>query len=314
LLVIGTGEHESIRIDNQLRGRTGRQGDPGASIYLVSVEDPVYRRFGQKKVLPELRERLAEQPEGEPVTDPVVHAALQELRRKVEVENQAARLDVFKYDSVVHERRETIWGWRRSLLMTLDRDDWIAHVKELVSDLIGRLEEDVDREVDVEAAASEDERPTARQRWASILRLVLAWLPAEALADADVAEAAQAADYLFARYMARLGASEAAADALVDWERQVLLAIIDTLWPQYLNDLERVEEGIWMRGYAERDPFVEFRKEAAVMFGQLMRDIELDALRAWLAVEVVEGDQPPPPPTDVVPGVVSPAQRKTRRR
>ncbi len=128
-----------------------------------------------------------------------------------------------------------------------------------------------------------------------------------------MAEADQVADHLMERYLARLEAPAEVVAALIEWERQVLLAIIDTLWPQYLNDLERVEEGIWMRGYAERDPFVEFRKEAAMMFGQLMRDIELDALRAWLSAELVEPDQPPPAST-IVPNVPGPAERKKIRR
>jgi preprotein translocase subunit SecA len=311
LLVIGTGEHESMRIDNQLRGRAGRQGDPGASIYLVSIDDPVYRRFGQKKALPELRDRLADHPDGEPVADPVALAALDALRRKVEVENQAIRLDVFKYDSVVHERRETIWGWRRSLLLTQDRDAWVEHVGEVVTELVGRLGEDAD--VEAESAEREGPQRAARQKWSSILRLILAWLPAEALDDVAVTEAEQVAEHLMERYLARLEAPAEVVDALIEWERQVLLSIIDTLWPQYLNDLERVEEGIWLRGYAERDPFVEFRREAAVMFGQLMRDIELDALRAWLSVEVIEADQPPPA-SSVVPSVPGPAERKKIRR
>ena len=283
LLVVGTGEHESVRIDNQLRGRAGRQGDPGGSVYYVSLEDPVYRRFGQKKVLSALLAELEDHPEGEQVDDPAVLAVLEELRRKVEVENQAVRQEVFKYDSVVHDRRERIWGWRRSLLGTQERDQWLESTRDMIRDLLERLDEEL--EVEVEEGEG---KPTARQRWEAILRRVLGWLPAEELDEAAVVELDQAVELLFDRYQRRLDTP--AADAVLGWERQVLLDVIDLLWPQYLNDLERVEEGIWMRSFAQIDPFVEFRKEAAVMFGQLLRDIEIDVLRAWLSVEVVEAD------------------------
>jgi preprotein translocase subunit SecA len=280
LLVVGTGEHESIRIDDQLRGRAGRQGDPGSSVLLVSLEDAVYRRFGEQKVLPLLFEALGEWPEGTAIGDPHVHEALEELRRKVEIENQAIRRDLFKYDSIVHDRRERIWGWRRSLLHDEGAEAWRGAVRELVDDLLGRLEEEVDAALEAERGAR-GAAPSARERWRAILERVLGWLPRDGLDDAAVVERDAAVGWLVARYDGRFGIS--VSDEVRAWERQVLLDVVDTLWPEYLHDLERVEEGIWLRSYAQVDPFVELRKEAARMFGDLLRDIELNALRAWLA-------------------------------
>ena len=281
LLVVGTGEHDSVRIDDQLRGRSGRQGDPGSTVYFVSLEDPVYQKFGQKAVLPALFDALAGHPGDEPVEAPTVVAALTELRRKVEVENEAIRLNVFKYDAVVHDRRERIWGWRRKLLTTQEQEAWTESVGDLIDDLLARLEEEAEL---AEAEAGTAGRSTARERWESILCSVLGPLPSSDLRDTVIVERQHAVDILFERYLARHAALVAA--AITDWERLVLLNIIDELWTQYLHDLERVEDGIWMSSYAQRDPFVEFRKEAAVMFGQLLRDIEINALRTWLSLVV----------------------------
>ena len=280
LHVIGTAEHESVRLDNQLRGRAGRQGDPGTSSFYVCLEDPVYRRFGQKKVLPRLWDLLDDHPTGEEISETAVLAALNELRRKVEVENEAVRLDVLKYDAVIHDRREAIWGWRRSLLKTQHADEWKSSCRDVIEDLLQRLDEDFERVS--ESASEKVESPSSREKWRELLGLVYGWLPMPEL-ERDPADASQAVDALHERYLARFGGETDT--LLIEWERMSLLGIIDSLWPQYLNDLERVEEGIWMRSFAQQDPFVEFRREAAQMYGALMKDIELNALRGWLSVQ-----------------------------
>jgi preprotein translocase subunit SecA len=210
----------------------------------------------------------------------------------------------------------------------------------MIKDLLARLDEEVDDENGSSRARSS--ASAARDRWAAIIRRVLGWLTSEELSELTVVELDQGVELLYSRYVSRLEAVPEVTASVIDWERQLLLDIIDMLWPQYLNDLERVEEGIWMRSYAQVDPFVEFRKEAAIMFGQLMRDIELNALRAWLSVDIEAGDDEEPvslpddalrfeaggvenPPTLTSStresstellnrGIPSPAQRRTRRR
>jgi preprotein translocase subunit SecA len=294
LHVVGTGEHESARLDNQLRGRAGRQGDPGSSCFFVSLDDFVYQRFGQKKVLGQLAAELEEHPDNEPVEDRRIHQALQVLRKKVETENQAIRMDVLKYDAVVHERRETIWQWRRSLLAVPDPDQWEQAQRDLMADVLERAEAGQDEALPPgQSAADEPGEPLSpAERWEAILQRLFGWLPVTQLNLGPVVEREQALDALFEAYRGRRAPLSNEALALVtEWERTILLDLLDRLWPQYLNDLERVEEGIWMRSYANIDPFVEFRREAAVMFGQLMFDIQANALRAWfsLSPDIEEG-------------------------
>ncbi|RJO74299.1 MAG: preprotein translocase subunit SecA [Myxococcales bacterium] len=278
LYVIGTGEHESVRIDNQLRGRSGRQGDPGSSIYFVSLDDPVYQKFGRERTLPELRRLLENHPDDEPVENPRVGSALKELRKKVEIENYAIRVDVFKFDTVVAERRTSIWNWRRSLLEQGDLDAWRGEAEELAADALDAVYDELRRAPRDEADAGPP--PTQDALW----RLALAQLFGRALDEGTtIFDADRAHTLLVERYRARFGLGMD--EPIAGWERRTLLDTIDHLWTQFLTDLERVETGIGLRGYASLDPFIEFRKEAGQLFGQFMRDVRLHAARAWLAVD-----------------------------
>ncbi len=282
LYVLGTGEHESVRIDNQLRGRAGRQGDPGSSVYFVSLDDPVYRKFGQKQVLEQLRERLADHSEGEPVEDRAVWKALDELRKKVEVENQAIRLDVFKYDSVIHERREAVWKWRRQLLGLLEPVLWRTRVEELLDDLLNRLEEDVRA---LAALSDSKESVKTPDVWNAVVNRIR---PAEE--GATILDRETARRFLLDLYD---GNRAHAPEGFERWERRRLLEVLDKLWTEYLTDLDRVEEGIGLQGYAQLDPLVEFKKEAARMYGRFVMDLERRVFAEWLAVDFGETEDPP---------------------
>ena len=279
LHVIGTGEHESERIDRQLRGRTGRQGDPGSSIFFISPDDPVYKKFGQERELPRLKGYLEEFPEDEALDDKRAESTLDTLRKKVEIENQAMRLDVLKYDTVVHERRETIWKWRRSLLEAVEANEWKNSVRELFQDLLGTLIEEV--RCNLNENESEGRGTKEKSEW----RLVLEQILGRSMDDEknDPEDPDSAAEWIHSRYLARFNSD--LNEALVRWERNVLLDTIDRLWTDYLTELERIEEGIGLRGYGNLDPIVEFRREAGLLFGNLMRDIELHAARVWLALD-----------------------------
>jgi preprotein translocase subunit SecA len=279
LYVIGTGEHESVRIDNQLRGRAGRQGDPGSSLFFVSVQDPVYRMFGEKEVIERISEHLADHPAGEPVEDRVVSQALTGLRKKVEVENQSIRLDVFKYDLVINDNRQQIWAWRRQLLDATDAGDWREQVAALIEDLVEQLEGELTSKPDPETDTSRGNR----ELWVAMLRRVLGQEP-HGLPVAARLDKEEVSEWLLTRYDARFGSEM---DEMVrEWERFSLLMTIDRLWPQFLTDIERVEEGIGLRGYSQLDPLNEFRREAGMLFGHFLMDVRVNAVRAWMTADV----------------------------
>lgn len=281
LLVIGTGEHDAERIDDQLRGRAGRQGDPGASYFYISLDDPLYKRFGEQKILPLLKARCADQPYGVPIRDPSVLKALNSLRISIETNDGAARKEVLRFDSVLHERRETVWEWRRSLLMTENRNDWHETVRELINDLVDRLGEET-----FAAAETQATPVTKEDRWNQVYTRITHPHRAPQAEGITVKDREGVITTVDAMYQARLGTPHD--EQLMEWERILLLHIIDTLWPRYLNDLESVEQDVHLRTYAQVDPFVAFRTEAARMFGELMIDIQLSALRAWLSAQVTE--------------------------
>jgi preprotein translocase subunit SecA len=263
LHVVGTSHHESPRIDNQLRGRAGRQGDPGSSQFLVSLDDEIWHKFGKAEIA-ELREELRTKghPQGAPVEDPSVRRLLRVLQKKVEEENAGIRRDVLKYDLVVNAQRETIYGWRRTLVTGEGYDP-----EDLVGEVVGEL-----------CAQHED-----RGSLADALRAhfhVAFDLPAEAGADREEAARRQALDLLRRR-------EEIAGRAeLREMGRRILLQTIDDLWTDHLSNLERVEEGIGLRGYAETDPIVAWRNEAGAMWQELMRLIRSRAVTLWFLVEV----------------------------
>jgi preprotein translocase subunit SecA len=278
LLVIGTGEHASRRIDDQLRGRSGRQGDPGESMFALSLDDPVYERAGRRGAVERLRAHTESHPEAEPIEDGEVLSSLRSLRDAVEVQNQAARRDVFKIDTVVHERREAIWSWRRDLLETTDLEVWKASAAELLEDLAERLDERA------RAATQGPDRVPPKGAWDALLSPIIGWGHEQEQDHQTVVDGFGAATLLVEDHGARYGT--VADEPLARWERAVLLAVIDSLWPDYLDALERTEDEVWMRTYAQVDPFVEFRREAAVMFGELMVEILSTAARAWLGAEI----------------------------
>ena len=263
LHVIGTAHHESVRIDNQLRGRAGRQGDPGSSQFIVSLDDEIWKKFGKARI-DEIRIELQRQghPEGEPIDSPKVLRALRSLQRKVEIENQAIRRDVLKYDLVVHTQRETIYGWRRTLV-TGEGYDPEGLLRELVDDLVT---ENQDRETLAAALRAHFHESFD--------------LPDEDQGDLKNEVMEQALTLL------RQRAEGAGREVLRELGQLILLQAIDDLWTEHLSNLERVEEGIGLRGYAQVDPVIEWRKEATRMWHETLRLIRGRAVTLWFLVDV----------------------------
>jgi preprotein translocase subunit SecA len=263
LHVIGSSHNESVRIDEQLRGRAGRQGDPGSSRFFVSLDDDIYKKFG-RRAIERIRAELAARGHqtGEQIADRSSKKALVDLQRKVEVENQGIRRELVGYDLVVHSQRETIYGWRRQLVVDgqFGGDDLI---RDVVDDLV---QQSVDRASLAAALRAhfhgsfgfddldDEDDPT----------------------DAALAQAIA----LFQRREDRIGA-----DLVHAHGREILLDTIDELWADHLSNLERLEEWIGLYGHVEVEPLVAWRKEATQMFQELLRTIRSRAVSLWFWVE-----------------------------
>ena len=268
LHVIGTGRHESARIDDQLRGRAGRQGDPGSSQFHVSLEDRLWRRFGSLEI-DDLRRRLASTGHlpGEPIRLPGMDRVLRELQKKVEEEDQAVRREVLKYDLVVHVQREAMYAWRATLVQD---DAFYPEIlaQELAEDLCQRHEE-----------------PAALER--ALEALFHQPFSLKGLRPVDFEQAAmdRAAELAQAR-LDRWG------EPYRELARALLLDAIDDLWTEHLTALDRLEEGVGLQGYAQQDPLTAWRREAALMYGELMHLIRARTVDLWMLARPEPGDEP----------------------
>jgi len=260
LHVIGTGKHESLRIDNQLRGRAGRQGDPGSSRFFVSLGDEIFAKFGKQRI-ESIRDWLQRKnhPAGEAITAGWVLSALNSLQRKVDAENEAMRQDVLKYDLVIHVQRETIYRWRHSLV-TGEGFRPEELIGDLVSDLAARADSkglcdalsahfQIDFELDSDSRQPLEEQASAR-----------------------------ALEHL------RLISESTGVENFHELGRHILLDSIDELWTDHLTNLERLEDGIGLRGYAQVDPVNEWRREATNMWDELLWEIRSRAVSLWFAL------------------------------
>ena len=289
LHVIGTAHHESARIDDQLRGRAGRQGDPGSSQFMVSLDDAIWQKFGRLEIS-DLRDALAAQDraEDQPLEGGRVRRLLRSLQDKVDQENKAIRKDVLKYDLVIHAQRETIYGWRRTLVSGEGYDP-----QEVVRDVVQDLAEDAE-DLDQLAALLQD-------IFGDNLEL------AEDYRLDPIPHATDAALALLQSREQQLGA-----EAVRELGRQVLLGSIDELWTEHLSALDRAEEGIGLRGYAQIDPVLEWRREATEMWQELLVMIRTRAVRLWFALELwPDGEPEPGPDADPRP---PPGQQPTSHR
>ncbi|MFQ5591197.1 MAG: preprotein translocase subunit SecA [Phycisphaerae bacterium] len=262
LHVIGTSLHESLRIDNQLRGRSGRQGDPGSSQFIVSLDDDIWKKFGKTKI-DRIRTALQEQghSKNEPIDSPKVIRTLWMLQKKVEVENEAIRRDVLNYDIVVHAQRETIYGWRGTLVAGEGYDP-VDLIREVVDDLIAQIQ---DKETLAEALHAHFHKSFD--------------LPKAGHNDLKSAVMRQALALLKQRE------DSIGAEVLREQGRLILLQAIDDLWTEHLSNLESVEESIGLRGFAELDPVVEWKRETARMWQETLQLIRSRAITLWFLAD-----------------------------
>src|SRR5258707_13392263 len=287
LYVLGTERHESRRIDNQLRGRSGRQGDPGESRFYLSLQDELMRRFRAGAV-----EAVMERfniPEDVPIESKMVSRQIKSAQTQIEAQNAEIRKNVLKYDEVLNKQRQVIYAERKRVL---DGEDLHEQVTHMIIDVVGAY-------VDGATGEGYAEDWDLHQLWASLKQLYRVGLTIEDLEqEAGGSRDQLDAEFLKARliedaqdaYVAR--EQELGTDAMRELERQVLLAVIDRKWREHLYEMDYLQEGVGLRAYAQRDPVVEYQREGFDMFAQMMDGIKEEAVGFLFNLEVQVEEQP----------------------
>ncbi len=278
LHIVGTERHESRRIDNQLRGRSGRQGDPGSSRFYLSLEDPLLRIFAGERVNA-IMTRL-KMPEGEAIEHPLVTRSIESAQRKVEAHNFDIRKQLLEYDNVANDQRQHIYDLRNSILQGEEISERIAALREGVITDFFRAHvppESVEEQWDIaglEAVLAQE----------MLLHVPIAkWLADEPSLD-DQALLARTLQEATSAYEVKI--AEAPADALSQYQRYVLLTTLDTHWREHLGALDHLRQGIHLRGYAQKNPKQEYKREAFEMFGAMLESVKLEVTRTLMSVQI----------------------------
>jgi preprotein translocase subunit SecA len=290
LHILGTERHEARRIDNQLRGRAGRQGDPGSSRFFLSLEDDLMRIFGGERVKA-LMYRLG-MTEGVPIESGLISRRIENAQKSVEAQNFDARKHLLEYDDVMNKQRETIYAIRRSALEGKDQRDYILGIAEdIARELVGTYCPREQHPGEWNAAQLLAEIHSQFGIDAKEAGADPAGLNHDQLSDAVAEAVAQ-------KYSDK---EKQLTPDLVRWlERRIILDVVDSQWKDHLLSLDHLKEGIGLRGYGQKDPLVEFKKEAFILFEDMMARIDNETIRYLFNVQVqMEG----PPPTE---GVLQP--------
>jgi len=283
LRIIATERHESRRIDNQLRGRSGRQGDPGSSRFYLSLDDPLMRIFAGDRVRA-IMDRL-KMPEGEAIEAGIVTRSIESAQRKVEARNFDIRKQLLEYDDVSNDQRKVIYQQRNDILDAQDLDAQIAALREgCFSDLVRQYVpvESVEEQWDLaglEKALADD--------WGLAVGLQQLVKDSSSISDEDILEKVAAAAH--AAFRAKL--EQVGAGQFTQFERVVLLQSIDTHWREHLAALDYLRQGIHLRGYAQKQPKQEYKREAFELFGQLLDSVKNEVTRVLMTVRVQSADQ-----------------------
>ena len=278
LHIIGTERHESRRIDNQLRGRAGRQGDKGSSRFYLSMEDPLLKIFAGDR-LKAIMDRL-KLPEGEAIESGLVSRAIESAQRKVEARNFDIRKQLLDYDDVANEQRKVIYAHRNELLDTADVSEVITNLRQ------GALEELFRRHVPEGTVEEQWDINGLEKELQNDWQLpvpVSQWLKEnEDLGDeAMLARIVEEADKLYHAKIERVGA-----EAFGNFERSIMLQSIDQHWREHLSALEHLRQGIHLRGYAQKNPKQEYKREAFELFENLLGIIRTEVSRVLMNVQI----------------------------
>lgn len=283
LRIIATERHESRRIDNQLRGRSGRQGDPGSSRFYLSLDDPLMRIFAGDRVKA-IMERL-KMPDGEAIEAGIVTRSIESAQRKVEARNFDVRKQLLEYDDVANDQRKVIYQQRNDILDAADLTAQIASLREgCFTDLVHQYvpPESVEEQWDLPGL----ER-TLRDDWQIELALKAEVEASSTVTDEDILEkVVKAAHEAFDAKVALVGG-----DNFTQFERIVLLQSIDTNWRDHLSSLDYLRQGIHLRGYAQKQPKQEYKREAFELFGALLDAVKNEVTRILMTVKVQSSEQ-----------------------
>ena len=278
LRIIATERHESRRIDNQLRGRSGRQGDPGSSRFYLSLDDALMRIFAGERVK-SIMERL-NMPEGEAIEAGMVTRSIESAQRKVEARNFDMRKQLLEYDDVSNDQRKVIYEQRNAIL---DADDLNAEVASLregaISDLVRQYvpHESVEEQWDLPGL-----QRALQADWQISLDLVAAVAQSQSMTDEDILKnVLEVAETLFAGKVEQIGAEN-----FTRFERMVLLQTIDSHWRDHLSALDYLRQGIHLRGYAQKQPKQEYKREAFELFGQMLDSVKNAVTSTLMTVRI----------------------------
>ncbi len=283
LRIIATERHESRRIDNQLRGRSGRQGDPGSSRFYLSLDDSLMRIFAGDRVKA-IMDRL-KMPEGEAIEAGIVTRSIESAQRKVEARNFDMRKQLLEYDDVSNDQRKVIYQQRNAILDAKDLSAQIESLREgCFQDLVRQYipVESVEEQWDIGAL-----QKVLADEWQLDLDLQKQVQDASAITDEDLLGAVVfAANQLFTAKVDQVGA-----DNFTQFERMVLLQSIDTHWRDHLSALDYLRQGIHLRGYAQKQPKQEYKREAFELFGQLLDSVKNEVTKVLMTVKVQSSEQ-----------------------
>jgi preprotein translocase subunit SecA len=291
LFVIGTERHESRRIDNQLRGRSGRQGDPGRSRFFLSLEDDLMRIFGSDR-MGGMLQRLGLK-DGEAIVHPWINKALEKAQKKVEARNFDTRKNVLKYDDVMNAQRKEVYAQRKEFMKASD-------VSETVTDMRAEIIESlVMRRVPEKAFAEQWQLKELAEDLKRVLNLDLPieeWGREEGIDEGHLRERVEeAADAMMAAKAANMGT-----ELMRFIEKSLLIQTLDAVWKEHLYALDHLRQGIGLRAYGQRDPLNEYKSEAFALFNAMLDELK-ERVTAMLArVEIAPEPVRPPPPVQMV--------------
>jgi preprotein translocase subunit SecA len=283
LRIIATERHESRRIDNQLRGRSGRQGDPGSSRFYLSLDDSLMRIFAGERVKA-IMDRL-QMPEGEPIEAGMVSRSIESAQRKVEARNFDIRKQLLEYDDVSNDQRKVIYQQRNDILDAQDLRFQIQSLREgCFADLVHQFvpPESVEEQWDLPGLEK-----ALLNEWHLSVALSQQVQDAQAILDEDIVKTVvDAANQSFEEKINKVGA-----DQFTPFMRAVLLQNIDSHWREHLSSLDYLRQGIHLRGYAQKQPKQEYKREAFELFGQLLDMVKNEVTRVLMTVQIESPEQ-----------------------
>jgi preprotein translocase subunit SecA len=296
LHIIGTERHESRRVDNQLRGRSGRQGDPGSSRFFLSLEDPLLRIFASDRITAIMNKFKL--PEGEAIEHSWVTRAIENAQRKVEARNFDIRKQILEYDDVANDQRKVIYQQRSELLESADITETIQAMRDDV------LENTVSQYIPPHSMEEQWDVPALEKALAAEFRLELPlvqWLEEDKQFN-ETALRARIKEYAQKQYEAKITA--VGAEVMHHYERVMMLQSLDVHWREHLAALDHLRQGIHLRGYAQKNPKQEYKREAFELFASMLDAIKLEVTQILMTVQVrnesdVEAVEAAPAPENV---------------